>query len=264
MSELSPGDWQPWDLGGGRHQCRSHQTRENEHSRRRRSADISGVETYLTRCPWCRSHVYYHTNGNGDCVYFDQLGYPWQVHPCWHQHWKTVKARDRVLQDLQLANRRMHQQRLLLLGVIHRICGAGLGNAGKYPVKEITIARKLEISLEQLKKEFGYLYTTDSDGIRVLGLPNKNNLKIVAINPPQSSPGHFDSLGFERERCPHCDENKIKSRIEDHIQVCKYAGLSPKKKEIMRNKEQEQNRKEQKSRKRSKSRYSKNSRRSAS
>lgn len=42
--------------------------------------------TFPTACPWCKSHVYYHTNGNGDCVYFDAItGPPWPVHDCWER-----------------------------------------------------------------------------------------------------------------------------------------------------------------------------------
>lgn len=241
MSELSPGNWQPWDVESGRHQCHLSETAANGSRHRQPSTGLNSVETYLTRCPWCRDHVYYHTNGNGDSVYFDQLGYPWQVHPCWQQHWHTEQARKRVLQNLRLINRRMHQQRLLLLGAIHRICGANLGEAGQYPVNETTVARKLGFSLGQLKQEFGHLYIASVKGIQVLGIPDENELKIVAINPPPLPSGRFDSLGFERTTCPHCRQDQIAFRLEDHIRHCKYARMSPK--EIRQERKRERGRK---------------------
>lgn len=39
--------------------------------------------TYQTKCWYCGDEVFYHTNGFGDCVLFDELGHPWQVHECW-------------------------------------------------------------------------------------------------------------------------------------------------------------------------------------
>ncbi len=40
--------------------------------------------TYPTYCWWCGAEVFFHTNGNGDCVLFDPpLGWPWPVHQCW-------------------------------------------------------------------------------------------------------------------------------------------------------------------------------------
>jgi hypothetical protein len=77
----------------------------------------------------------------------------------------------------------MHHQRLLLLGAIHRICGANLGEAGQYPVNETTVARKLGLSLGQFKQKFGHLYVASSEGMQVLGIPDENALKIVALNP---------------------------------------------------------------------------------
>ena len=37
---------------------------------------------YPTRCPICDDFIFFHTNGNGDAVFFDTLGPPWPKHPC--------------------------------------------------------------------------------------------------------------------------------------------------------------------------------------
>lgn len=39
--------------------------------------------TYPTACRECGEPVFYHTNGHGDSVLFDDLGPPWPVHWCW-------------------------------------------------------------------------------------------------------------------------------------------------------------------------------------
>lgn len=61
--------------------------------------------TFPTRCPWCKAAVFYHTNGNGDCVYLDDLtGAPWPVHDCWEQRarfqTRAQWARDQQLRQL--------------------------------------------------------------------------------------------------------------------------------------------------------------------
>lgn len=43
-------------------------------------------KTQPIKCWWCSSSVYYHTNGYGDSVLFNSLGYPWQIHECWQEH----------------------------------------------------------------------------------------------------------------------------------------------------------------------------------
>lgn len=53
--------------------------------------------TYPTKCPWCKRNVYYHTNGNGDSVYFDHLtGAPWPEHYCWEQRSRFQTRAERI------------------------------------------------------------------------------------------------------------------------------------------------------------------------
>jgi hypothetical protein len=35
-----------------------------------------------SKCPWCGDLVFF-LRHNGGCVYVDELGFPWPVHPCW-------------------------------------------------------------------------------------------------------------------------------------------------------------------------------------
>ena len=57
------------------------------------SAAISEAQTYATECWWCGESVYYHTNGFGDSVLFDKLGYPWEIHICWELYWSEAKKK---------------------------------------------------------------------------------------------------------------------------------------------------------------------------
>src|SRR5262245_14920071 len=41
--------------------------------------------THPTTCPVCGAFVFFHTNGYGDAVFFDSLGWPWPKHPCLSQ-----------------------------------------------------------------------------------------------------------------------------------------------------------------------------------
>ncbi|MCY1704288.1 hypothetical protein [Deinococcus sp. SL84] len=86
MVENYHGYWQPMDLdGSGRHDCDSNYYLDDA-----RSGGSCGGEnepaTYLTSCWWCGDEVWYHTNGYGDHVLFDELGWPWQIHSCWEDH----------------------------------------------------------------------------------------------------------------------------------------------------------------------------------
>jgi hypothetical protein len=87
--------YQPFEPdGSGRHQCGSGIEAWSTSSGSRgfggggrwRLETLGHPLTYPTTCWWCGEMVFFHTNGNGDCVLFDELGWPWQVHICWERH----------------------------------------------------------------------------------------------------------------------------------------------------------------------------------
>lgn len=43
----------------------------------------SGAESRAGTCGYCLAAVYFHTNGHGDFVVFDELEPPWPKHPCY-------------------------------------------------------------------------------------------------------------------------------------------------------------------------------------
>jgi hypothetical protein len=48
--------------------------------------NLGNSVTYKTTCWYCGEEVFFHTNGYGDCVLFDQLGHPWEIHHCWKNY----------------------------------------------------------------------------------------------------------------------------------------------------------------------------------
>lgn len=45
-------------------------------------SDLGEPLTHPTVCPVCGAEIFFHTNGNGDVVFFDELGWPWPKHEC--------------------------------------------------------------------------------------------------------------------------------------------------------------------------------------
>jgi hypothetical protein len=45
-------------------------------------SDLGEPLTHPTVCPVCGAEIFFHTNGNGDVVFFDDLGWPWPKHAC--------------------------------------------------------------------------------------------------------------------------------------------------------------------------------------
>jgi ribosomal protein S10 len=91
MAKVPNGTWQPFDLKGDRrHECSSEPLRDEGWSLK----TLGHRLTCQMDCWWCSDEVFFHTNGNGDCVLFDSLGWPWPTHRCWEEH---VGERDEAI-----------------------------------------------------------------------------------------------------------------------------------------------------------------------
>lgn len=98
--QMPQGQFLPFDPGGGKHECGAESTFiEDLYESLGSTDDEPNKSTRPTRCWWCGADVYYHTNGYGDSVLFDELGWPWQVHPCWEEHRRSQPPRRRVQLD---------------------------------------------------------------------------------------------------------------------------------------------------------------------
>jgi hypothetical protein len=111
-------------------------------------------ETYPTKCWWCGELVFYHTNGYGDCVLFDSLGYPWEIHSCWATYWEEEKARRRIAKNTIFSIRStINQQKYhILAGVIQKI-----QNNGDI-VTEESVGQFMEMAVEELQQAYGMFY----------------------------------------------------------------------------------------------------------
>jgi DNA-directed RNA polymerase subunit RPC12/RpoP len=108
LTRMRYGQWVPMDTdGSGKHICvPSWLTSSRSESspitspRSWRLETLAHPLTYGIRCWWCGDRVFFHTNGNGDCVLFDSLGWPWAIHPCWEAH-RDQSERRRKLSQLE-------------------------------------------------------------------------------------------------------------------------------------------------------------------
>jgi hypothetical protein len=98
---------------------------------------ISGAETSRIKCWWCGEEVFYHTNGCGDSVLFDRLGYPWYLHECWKKH-KQEQSRKFCSANSADSTK---QRFVLLTSYVQRF---------RFAPDEYSIAREMGITEEQL------------------------------------------------------------------------------------------------------------------
>ncbi|XHX78986.1 MAG: hypothetical protein RBJ76_03350 [Stenomitos frigidus ULC029] len=122
-------------------------------------------ETRKTKCWWCGAEVYYHTNGYGDCVLFDELGCPWLVHECWETHRKEQSERFYARVEGSI-----HLRLAVLIGAVKQI---------KFLPDECSVASQMGISLGKLRRDYGNLYRVDpyTKAVRIISSGQVKNLK---------------------------------------------------------------------------------------
>jgi ribosomal protein S10 len=83
IARAEDGTWQPFAIDGdGRHDCDAPAGVDrgwNLH-------DLGHPLTAQIDCWWCDETVYLHTDGSGNFVLFDALGWPWSAHGCWGEN----------------------------------------------------------------------------------------------------------------------------------------------------------------------------------
>ena len=154
-------------------------------------AQTEGAQTHQTECWWCGELVYYHTNGYGDHVLFDSLGYPWQIHECWAKYWQG--ERNKITRNSRINNSYSSQENPNQITVFHRfdkiqqkhLILAGillkLDTDGELATEE-NVASKMGLKVEVFRKTYLYHYNLYRDnGITQIRLehsriyqPNKN------------------------------------------------------------------------------------------
>jgi len=158
-------------------------------------------KTYTTPCPWCGQDVYYHTNGYGDSVYFDSLGYPWQIHGCFKDHLenkKTSKHQPPKKLTGNFFNKDISiQKRLILIGIAQQIKDIQVEAYFRYGLtifglKELMLAEAMDISLADLRLFYAHLYSINSNGISFLTNKEKRQKMLkLAKKIPNAHVGKF-------------------------------------------------------------------------
>lgn len=162
--------------------------------------DYEQSETYLIQCWWCGAFVFYHTNGYGDSVLFDSLGYPWEIHSCWETYWRTEKDRRRVINYLLHDSNQAEQKRMILMGAVRKIKGVTFGRLGFYGATEEAVACQLGLSVSQLRLGYSDIYKVDSAGIRLISkLEQINTPQIVKINKNTKLAEYTETRSFKTD-----------------------------------------------------------------
>lgn len=248
MAEAFPGHWQPWEPdGSGRHKCGSGKGIAKTSSPRTQTvvSKKQEPETYATPCPWqCGASVYYHTNGYGDCVYFDDLGYPWKIHPCWDRYWKTQKARQQVLSRLLSPNSLDQQKLRILTGALRQTVKTRVGKQQVYAINETKLAQQLGISVERFREAYSHLYQAQHEGIKLSSSVHElntgsSNILSKLVNCKQCGKvvwqrrliEHLKKAHpFSTVACRHCHKEVSVQSLEKHLVECKLNKSNQKKK----------------------------------
>jgi hypothetical protein len=91
-TQMPGGNWLPMNPdSGGLHDCVEFDSSSGGKTTTRNSTPTSVGHassyrgeplTHPTLCAICGEEIFFHTNGNGDVVFFDELGWPWPKHRC--------------------------------------------------------------------------------------------------------------------------------------------------------------------------------------
>ncbi|AFY31881.1 C2HC-type zinc finger protein [Calothrix sp. PCC 7507] len=207
------------------------------------------AKTFPVSCPWCGTIVFYHTNGFGDSVYFDSLGYPWQIHECFKRYWENKKAllktnlnSPEINHDSGFFGMTVNQQkRLILVGAARKIPNVIVGEFLIYRMTEESLAKQMTISMQHLRNIYGHLYITETAGIKILSdeelepivkskvKPNTiiNQQRVVSLVRSEVKPNTItnqqqvvpikSNQKNKRIPCPYCKRNIRSDRLKKHI-----------------------------------------------
>lgn len=136
--------------------------------------DLKHAKTYWSRCWLCGEEVFFHTNGYGDFVLFDNLGHPWPIHICWVNHWKDEKARRKAVEDSAEFQKYFDNSKPAEAIKYQSLANAVRGLAGVYSgtifigITEEKVANKMKISVQKLRRVYrGFYSLTQSGGIQI-------------------------------------------------------------------------------------------------
>lgn len=133
------------------------------------STEVREPCTVPTSCPCCGAAVYFHTNGYGDAVFFDELGPPWPKHPCLDEDGQvrhTLSSRSEPAAattrwaDLGMGDATEGRA----LGVITRATSIASGLIAQATGKRLSWPRSLKVTLMGSGGDHGIVIILPSDG----------------------------------------------------------------------------------------------------
>lgn len=143
------------------------------------------AKTHLTTCWWCGETVFYHTNGKGDSVLFDRLGWLWEVHSCWADYSSGRKTKS----DISYKSGIIHyppkpslyfnqvidsciensastvpdDNHALLLGLAKLMDNIRIGNCSIFGFSEIQLSNQISLPINELRQVYGRFYARYKD-----------------------------------------------------------------------------------------------------
>ncbi|MFK0735578.1 MAG: hypothetical protein ACIWVG_31340 [Gloeotrichia echinulata HAB0833] len=170
------------------------------------NSDTGEPKTYQARCWWCGEFVFHHTNGYGDYVMFDSLGYPWKIHKCWVHYWEAECKRRRVVNKIFDNVSTEHEMKCLSIKIVAAsIPNVQVGEFNIYGAKESAIAEKMGYSIQEFRHHYGDVYDVNPDD------------EIVLKSVP------FEKKRIEQTICYYCREYVNKDSLYSHrLHNCKF------------------------------------------
>ncbi len=144
------------------------------------------AKTRSTICWWCGDSVFYHTNGNGDSVLFDSLGWPWEVHPCWTEYSNGKKTNSDIsfASDLgqhlpkpslyfdqftdpnieRTATATLDNKYSLIVGAALSLNSVRVSKYSVFGFSEVELSEHMNLSIADLEESYGEFYRKCQDG----------------------------------------------------------------------------------------------------
>jgi hypothetical protein len=157
---------------------------------------IDERKTFKTNCRWCDAKVFYHTNGNGDSVYFDSLGAPWEVHKCWLEYWEEEKTKQKFAEY----KNRVSLRYSILEGALKQM------QSSSNSINEESLAKFLGLTIIHLRNSYAGLYSISENSLSIDNA--KKNLDIcskIRLTLKEAFKGCEKEISVRRQlSCPEC------------------------------------------------------------
>jgi hypothetical protein len=181
---------------------------------------------YKTPCWWCGELVYYHSNGHGDSVLFDEYAPPWPIHGCYQIHQQSKNERKAISNKFVGEDghaRYFHEddEKSFIRELI---------NSFANPPSEKEAADRLGLSISNLRRHYGHCYSVvgvsgeDWRELIRIALNKGADFEItIKINAQIASHGGDQKITFDIDEI---DQNSVKVRKRRDLNIAIPAGIT--------------------------------------